>query len=779
MNQRQSPLAAFYIKIHELRLLLKDNGSSNLKRVHLDALQALQNLARAILKAHLLPSDSAAAQLIKGISEKGFNTSTPTNSKLIIQYLGRILVPDDFKAAAQAEVDAAKEYIVPEMQEVAPSTLPFEHINDFQANTDRQEPDAKVVYKLLGGENSAAVKNILHKGIHKNKVDKKDAREAYLKHLQNILRDKSKDFKGPKKNAKDDMITLENFLGADGVKLYYAALAEEQNSKAFRNAVFVRSLQHHEGPEWEGQMILWVAGPSASGKTRGSVAAIKKADEKIMKKKARSNAGNIVVSIDGEIERETSQVRQLTLKVSEMKGYPGVSGLDPSESSIIAMIKQSALKNLIAKAALKTKNLNRKLHLVIPNTFTDFRALLRIGKYRKRPGTVQIFSEVAPAQGREESFRRTTERSGNDRALKNAYGELGPGTPLFMNDLDISHASKPYRPEYFDKGLAGSERAREHYFAVSENPHYIRIINDSAYFKQISENPEAWRECTPADDDPTHELIRMAIRDFDEWAQLPAEDRKGLREWYEEKKQLNGTAPINVEAPSPTASQIEEQTLERKVDHYIDILTMFGIESGLNAFNINNPTQSAIDECMKRKIEFNKFFSTLESQFVGTITTFETDSEIGETTNEKIKTFNTQFSTMRLHWRHIESTLPRTELDAKRPQEAQMIKVPAPKPGVNPARKPLFSAEEMALMRADFVKIKSLLAEINDKLDPFMTQVEQQAARKKAIHPRDTNVRVSDKRGSKFHHSPQRGDDLQPKERPYQPGHKRRSGKEN
>jgi hypothetical protein len=72
----------------------------------------------------------------------------------------------------------------------------------------------------------------------------------------------------PKQTTKPrPKISMAEILGADGLKLYKAAIEEEGKSRAFREAVFLRSVQHHDGPALDKKALLWVGGPSASGKT--------------------------------------------------------------------------------------------------------------------------------------------------------------------------------------------------------------------------------------------------------------------------------------------------------------------------------------------------------------------------------------------------------------------------------------------------------------------------------------------------------------------------------
>ncbi len=77
----------------------------------------------------------------------------------------------------------------------------------------------------------------------------------------------------------------------------------------------------------EEQLILWVGGPSASGKSYGADAVIKRLDAEIMPADVNRQNGNDVVFIDGGVEREVSQMRQLVLQVAIKKGYSGIKDL--------------------------------------------------------------------------------------------------------------------------------------------------------------------------------------------------------------------------------------------------------------------------------------------------------------------------------------------------------------------------------------------------------------------------------------------------------------------
>jgi len=158
-------------------------------------------------------------------------------------------------------------------------------------------------------------------------------------------------------------ITMEAFLSADMFKLYQAALLEESQSPEYRRAVFLESIELYEGETLEQPLDLIMGGASATGKTffknPAFLAAAEHAPKRIDENGAVVENGNYVISADGGIARELSQVRGILLQLALSKGYKGIEDLNDVKLDV---------KHDIQAAALAS---SYQLNLYIPETFAD------------------------------------------------------------------------------------------------------------------------------------------------------------------------------------------------------------------------------------------------------------------------------------------------------------------------------------------------------------------------------------------------------------------------
>ena len=205
-------------------------------------------------------------------------------------------------------------------------------IRDNAGNTETPAQSQQRTENILGQSGLAH----LYTDVRQTSVT--TAREIFIDKLNDVLEKRGDTFldKGitnpdgsdiRESNPSSATISLQELFGKEGAALYKAAIAEERESKAFRQAVFLQSLKHHPGPQWSKRLILWIAGPSGSGKSYSSDAAIKKIEAEVLQNETGLTTGNNVVSIDGGIERNISQMRQLVLQVALQKGYTGISDL--------------------------------------------------------------------------------------------------------------------------------------------------------------------------------------------------------------------------------------------------------------------------------------------------------------------------------------------------------------------------------------------------------------------------------------------------------------------
>lgn len=170
--------------------------------------------------------------------------------------------------------------------------------------------------------------------------------------------------------------------GYDLKTLYKEAIQEERNSKAYKNAVFLRSVEVYDGGDFgDKQKVIIISGGSGSGKTsvRPDIVQMVTGAQKStdaspvdlsLVNGAQRNADadpaklsedqHLVVTVDGGIEREVSQVRDLMNETSLKLGFGGVDDLEDFTTGATTGEK---LKKTIENAA------NHKgLHLAIPTT---------------------------------------------------------------------------------------------------------------------------------------------------------------------------------------------------------------------------------------------------------------------------------------------------------------------------------------------------------------------------------------------------------------------------
>lgn len=341
---------------------------------------------------------------------------------------------------------------------------------------------------------------------------KTEAREAFLNYLHH--------HEVPPGEASS--IDLKSLIGEEGVKLYKAAIKEELDSKAFREAVFLNSTKHYPGETCNKKFILWVAGPSSSGKTRGAEEAVQKIIDLIPKTdEASATAGNRVTSVDGGVDREVCQIRKMMVNYATDNGYSDVS--DAHKNTKLGA------KKYVKEAAIAQAGLN----VVIPETFSDSFKIDKnnikesvqnvlykkeMKKYENDPGIVQAFSEIVAPPGKEDQFEQTVGRLGNARAKatqemidKRRNDREKSGKSMLTEDLNEKPLceSKEYEGgSKFKFGCQFSKWARENYQTISKDPIYIPITNDLIFIKK-EENQ--WRPCQKGE---AYDFGPITERDF-------------------------------------------------------------------------------------------------------------------------------------------------------------------------------------------------------------------------------------------------------------------------
>lgn len=355
-------------------------------------------------------------------------------------------------------------------------------------------PDPKGFPKERPGLSQKAQEK-LYKGCPKNTSTKK--REEFLtelsKHLDNIPTIETKKGESKPVTSFDDLFKANPKLK----QLYKDAVKEEKNSKEFRDAVMAEASEKQETNPCPGmKMVMYVGGPSAAGKsfTRGAfveeVRNQMQAESGNEENSTVGGADSYVVSVDGGIDREMCQMRQMVLQSALAKGYAGIEDLNDVKTSV---------KGNVKKAAMTEDN---NMHVVIPATFTSnlhkFPGMCR--NLSQKKNVYQVFAEVRSdhsARGinpeeADESFRQTILYNGESRAY-NLDKEYDSG--ISMNKRNLPCESKVYQPEHFDKGVWASDRAKDVFKRVGSSKRSLILTNHSdnmhvdAQGNQVTSNP--------------------------------------------------------------------------------------------------------------------------------------------------------------------------------------------------------------------------------------------------------------------------------------------------
>ncbi|MDB6096067.1 MAG: hypothetical protein JWM09_345 [Francisellaceae bacterium] len=397
--------------------------------------------------------------------------------------------------------------------------------------------DKDDVEKIIGfGPKADKAKKALYEGTKDSLVKRKNFIVALEKKI--IELPSCPDLNNP------ETITLKKLLGSELIKLFKKAKIEEFNSTNFRNAVFAESTKSYAGPKWSKRLFMWIGGPSSSGKSAGLANAMKEVVNKKLsfKEMAFENpeqSNNYVVSVDGGIERELSQMNQLVLQIAIKKGFKGIIDLHP-ESKLekvkekmteIIFNTSSKIKKNIKAAVLATDHLN----MVIPNTFTSDNATgtteRDMRKFDAIPNSLQVFAEVFTEE-------KTVKRLGDSRAWFNKKNENTNDT-IKLNNRKIGCESKAYDPKSYQKGKKASKVAKELYEKNSKDQVFIDINNDLIFVKVKNNKLTV---CDPNDCDGS--IKRITRRDLDDWRNSIKEDvNLETQSWLDNRVKVNELNP--------------------------------------------------------------------------------------------------------------------------------------------------------------------------------------------------------------------------------------------
>jgi len=344
--------------------------------------------------------------------------------------------------------------------------------------------------KFLGGEDSyQAIQNKLNEEIseyrdqYKDKIAKFSDKNEELSEAKNsytFLRekgtaqvkerfsaikqcDKSNDIKRNKPG--EATITMEELVGKENVGLWHSVFEEEQHSVNYREADLLNSTTSIDG-SWnkDDAPICIVAGVSGGGKTKTSVDVVSKYVG------GDKNKKSFLISADGGMGREVSQMRNFLIQIAEMKGYTGIKDLHSHSKAF------ENTKHQIREAVLTNKNVG----LIIPETFSKWvknpKAAKKLMKQFNKEGRNIIFAHV---KGRTfDVFKKVVAFMGSRRAWKTKWPDKEEGPKKF--DLNNKEKTLPESKKYgglgFIFGWIGSKLA-EMFFKEKchNNPNNILI----------------------------------------------------------------------------------------------------------------------------------------------------------------------------------------------------------------------------------------------------------------------------------------------------------------
>ncbi len=298
---------------------------------------------------------------------------------------------------------------------------------------------------------------------------------------------------------KSASIKMEDLLGQNGAELYKLALEEERFSYEYMDAVFEKSITHFEGEKWAERPALLVIGPSGSGKSYAAKEVLKTATE-VLPKVDGNFSGNNVMSVDGGIGREVSQMRKLALQLAENKGYTGIKGFE-RHNAILKKVKPRMLA-----AGIKTDDLG----LAIPETCSNWKKVISLLKKLMRLPKTRIMTCRVVGED-PANFKEVVQSMGDARAWKKDNFNR---KPLDLN-AKTSAESKDYDSSGFFWGDFGSRQVEQWLTENARNPMIMTVLNDLCRLKQDPDTGE-WAPAKKGEKD----VVLISRRTFEQWKKL-------------------------------------------------------------------------------------------------------------------------------------------------------------------------------------------------------------------------------------------------------------------
>lgn len=361
-------------------------------------------------------------------------------------------------------------------------------------------------------------------------VSRSEAREAFLTRFADVLRAR------PEAPPRDEIgaIALQDLLGGSAnVRLYTRAIAEENDSAAFRAAVVLSSVrafrEEIELLDWTLPKHLIIGGPSGAGKTfatktilralmryahvapelERSLYVTEQDGSRSSGAHGRPQPVPFIVGVDGGDARATSQIRKLVLQAALVLGYVGISDLH-------AKTKALDIKDAIKAAAFHPSS---RVHVVEPRTFANVldESYGRVARERVRSRgifcLVDTPADVIRFQGEGRAWYRKGPKDAETFSLNNA---------------DVGCESKAYNAEHLETGRHMSRNAHVEYVTSAVDNGRVPI---SVLYDNIAKLAGGSVDYGPPNIEihygPFHSR-RGFLRKKGEFAELPAEVRARL-----------------------------------------------------------------------------------------------------------------------------------------------------------------------------------------------------------------------------------------------------------
>ena len=430
--------------------------------------------------------------------------------------------------------------------------------NNLEANLKKQKEDDARVFQILGAEGYEKLHGKAYNANFEFQNESTTARTNFIQAISTSFGDKLL----ASNTITKDPVSLNNIAndaaaepnGAKNLQeLYEAAILEERESIAYKNAAFLQSVEVYRGgnfskKEGEGHVII-IAGPSGAGKTRARPAVVKETTHGVLVKNSDPTQirpdQHLVVTVDGGIEREVSQVRDLMNRASLKLGYGGIEDLEEITTKASGKTK---LKNVIEEAA------NAKgLHLVIATTSPQKELKKYMGPGSKR-NVVYSFVKIPWKTVANIAYRRAfaskkTEYKGNiDQISKPPESKKHGGLSSYLwGKREASQAGKEYlkkqkqNEERQKAGDLNTDKSSSEIKETVEKAEIYKIKKDLVFMKFVDEKGNTTNldsKKKAVDFKSSNKGISMTVRQVKAWEAYKKENPDAdARDWYKNNKE--------------------------------------------------------------------------------------------------------------------------------------------------------------------------------------------------------------------------------------------------